>query len=97
MTNQGYHTVMIQMTVGELKAQFSEVLEKVKQGETVQILYGRNKRPVAQIVNMKKPKKKQRIPGLYAHFGPFTEVDDGKITLEEFFGVKSLDEIEKLP
>ena len=31
------------MTVGELKAQFSDVLEKVKQGETVQILYGRNK------------------------------------------------------
>ena len=45
---------MTQMTVGELKAQFSEVLEKVKQGETVQILYGRNKKPVAQIVNMEK-------------------------------------------
>lgn len=41
--------------------------------------------------------KKRRIPGLYAHLGPFTEVDDGKITLEEFFGVKSLDEIEPLP
>ena len=85
------------MTVGELKAQFSEVLEKVKQGETVQILYGRNKKPVAQIVNMEKPKKKRRILGTYAHLGPFTEVGDGKITLEEFFGVKSLDEIEPLP
>lgn len=85
------------MTVGELKAQFSEVLDKVEQGETVEILYGRAKRPVAQIVPMEKPKKKRRILGTYAHLGPFTEMDDGKITLEEFFGVKSLDEIEKLP
>ena len=87
---------MIQMTVGELKAQFSEVLEKVKQGETVQILYGRNKRPVAQIVNMEKPKKKRRIPGLWAAKGTFTEVGDGKITLEEFLGVNSLDEVKPL-
>ena len=53
--------------------------------------------PVAQIVPMEKPKKKRRIPGLYAHLGPFTEVDDGKIILEEFLGVKSLDEVEPLP
>ena len=85
------------MTVGELKAQFSEVLDKVEQGETVEILYGRAKKPVAQIVPMEKQKKKKRILGTYAHLGPFTEMDDGKITLEEFFGVKSLDEIEKLP
>ncbi len=88
---------MIQMTVGELKAQFSDVLDKVEQGETVEILYGRAKKPVAQIVPMEKPKKKRRIPGLYAHLGPFTEVGDGKITLEEFFCVKSLDEVESLP
>ena len=96
LTNYSYHTVMTQMTVGELKAQFSEVLEKVKQGETVQILYGRNKKPVAQIVNMAKPKKKRRILGTYAHLGPFTEVGDGKITLEEFLGVDSLDEVKPL-
>lgn len=88
---------MIQMTVGELKAQFSDVLDKVEQGETVEILYGRAKKPVAQIVPMEKPKKKRRILGTYAHLGPINEVDDGKITIEEFFGVKSLDEIEPLP
>ena len=87
---------MIQMTVGELKAQFSEVLEKVKQGETVQILYGRNKKPVAQIVSMEKPKKKKRVLGTYANKGTFTEVGDGKITLEEFLGVNSLDEVKPL-
>ena len=38
---------MIQMTVGEFKAQFSSILEKVLQGEEVQILYGRARTPVA--------------------------------------------------
>lgn len=87
---------MIQMTVGELKAQFSEVLDKVEQGETVEILYGRAKKPVAQIVPMEKPKKKRRILGTYAHLGPINEVDDGKITIEEFFGVNSLDEVKPI-
>ncbi len=84
------------MTVGELKAQFSDVLDKVEQGETVEILYGRAKKPVAQIVPMEKPKKKRRILGTYAHLGPINEVDDGKITIEEFFGVKSLDEVKPI-
>ena len=43
------------------------------------------------------PKKKRRNLGTWAKKGTFTEVSDGKITLEEFFGVKSLDEIEPLP
>ena len=38
---------MIQMTVGEFKAQFSSILEKVLAGEDVQILYGRARKPVA--------------------------------------------------
>ena len=41
--------------------------------------------------------KKQRKLGTWANKGTFTEVGDGKITLEEFFGVKSLDEVEPLP
>ena len=41
--------------------------------------------------------KKRRNLGTWAKKGTFTEVGDGKITLEEFFGVKSLDEIEPLP
>ena len=50
---------MIQMTVGDFKAQFSAVLDKVLQGDEVQILYGRSKKPVAQITKIEeKPKKK---------------------------------------
>jgi len=60
------------LPVGELKAQFSEVLEKVKQGESYGILYGRQKKPVAMIVPYADEKtKKARKIGLY----------DGKVTI----------------
>ncbi len=38
------------LPVGKLKAQFSEVLELVKQGESFGILYGKKKKPVALII-----------------------------------------------
>ena len=45
---------MIQMTVGDFKAHFSSVLEKVMNGEEVQILYGRAKKPVACLNKIQK-------------------------------------------
>jgi len=60
------------LPVGELKAQFSEVLEKVRAGETYGILYGRQKKPVAMIVPYSEGQaKKHRKIGLY----------DGKVTI----------------
>lgn len=82
---------MLQMTVGDLKAQFSMVLQQIKAGNDVEILYGRSKTPVARITGVE---KKRRVLGTYK--GTFTEVGDGKITLEEFLGVNSLDEVEPL-
>lgn len=38
------------LTIGELKTHFSEVLEQVKQGETVVISYGRKKEKVAALI-----------------------------------------------
>jgi len=38
------------LTIGELKTHFSEVLEHVKQGETVVISYGRKKERVAALI-----------------------------------------------
>ncbi|MDX9899211.1 MAG: prevent-host-death protein [Spirochaetia bacterium] len=38
------------LPVGELKTQFSEVLEFVKKGESFGILYGKKKKPIAMIV-----------------------------------------------
>lgn len=85
---------MLQMTVGDLKAQFSMVLQQIKAGNDVEILYGRSKTPVARITGVEKVEKKRRALGTYK--GTFTEVGDGKITLEEFLGVNSLDEVEPL-
>lgn len=65
---------MIQMTVGDFKAQFSFVLDKVLNGDEIQILYGRSKKPVAQLTKIEeKSKKKCRIPGLYKDCGTFWE------------------------
>ena len=41
---------MQMMTIGELKTRFSEVLEQVKQGETVIVCYGKQKHKVAAII-----------------------------------------------
>jgi antitoxin (DNA-binding transcriptional repressor) of toxin-antitoxin stability system len=54
------------LPVGELKAQFSEVLEKVSQGESYGILFGKKKKPVAMIVPYKEnSSRKTRKIGLY--------------------------------
>jgi len=54
---------MKSLPVGELKAQFSEILEKVQQGESFEIVYGKKKKPVAKIVpiNGGKPEKKRKL------------------------------------
>lgn len=54
---------MKSLPVGEFKAQFSEVLEMVQRGESVGVLYGKDKKPVAKLVPMNgsKPKKKRQI------------------------------------
>ena len=77
---------MTQMTVGDFKAQFSAVLDMVLQGEEVQVLYGRSKKPVAQFTKIEeKPKKKKRIPGLYSHLGPYWEDEEFEFTPENLF------------
>lgn len=59
------------MPVGELKTHFSEVLETVKQGNKIGILYGRAKRPIAMIVPYVEEKVMNRRIGIL----------DGKITI----------------
>ena len=77
---------MIAMTVGDFKANFSSVLDKVMQGEEVQILYGRAKKPVAQLTQINdKPKRKKRPLGLYNHLGPYWEDESFEITPEWLF------------
>ena len=80
---------MKSLPVGELKAQFSEVLEKVQQGESFEITYGKNKKPVAKIVpiNGSKNKKKRKL-GILDGKMKVVFADDFKMTEEEFINLK---------
>ena len=77
------------LPVGEIKAQFSEVLEKVKQGESFGILYGKKKKPIAMIVPYTDPEEKEeRKIGILDGKVKITFADDFKITEEEFLGLR---------
>ena len=76
------------LPVGELKAQFSEVLEKVKLGESYGILYGKKKKPIAMIVPYQEEmKKKERKIGLLDGKVNIKISEDFKITEEELLGM----------
>ncbi len=71
--------------VGELKANFSQVLEDVKNGEKITISFGKKKEKVAVIVPYKKyavPKKRKL--GLFEHKVKYKIHKDFKMTEEEF-------------
>lgn len=73
------------LPVGELKAQFSEVLEKVRKGEKFGIVYGKKKKPVAMIVPyIDNGKKKERKLGILDGKCTIRFADDFKMTEEEF-------------
>ena len=76
---------MTQLTVGEFKAKFSEVLSKVLQGESVGINYGKNKKKVATIVPYRKYTGGKRIKlGLLKGKASYRISSDFKMTEEEF-------------
>lgn len=79
---------MKSLPVGEFKAHFSEVLEKVQQGESIGVLYGKNKKPVAKLVPMTEPKKKKRKLGILDGKMKIVFADDFKMTEEEFINLK---------
>lgn len=77
------------LAVGELKARFSEVLERVKSGESYGILYGKKKKPVAMIVPFADPDTKtEREIGILEGKVKITFADDFKMTEEEFLGLE---------
>lgn len=78
---------MKSLPVGEFKAHFSEVLEKVQQGESIGVLYGKNKKPVAKLVPMNEPKKKKRKLGILEGKMKVVFADDFKMTEEEFINL----------
>jgi antitoxin (DNA-binding transcriptional repressor) of toxin-antitoxin stability system len=79
---------MKEMVVGELKTHFSEVLEEVKQGKRVGILYGRTKKPVAMIVPYSKEKVTKRKIGILDGKIRIQFSDDFEMTPEELLGMQ---------
>ncbi len=50
---------MITMQVGELKTNFSEVLQKIRTGEKIAISYGKKKEKIAVLIPFSEYSKKQ--------------------------------------
>ena len=75
---------MQQLTVGDFKSKFSQVLEKVKQGESVGITYGKSKKKVAALVPYKKINSKKIKLGILEGKASFKIHPDFKMTDEEF-------------
>jgi antitoxin (DNA-binding transcriptional repressor) of toxin-antitoxin stability system len=71
------------MPVGEFKTHFSEVLEEVKQGNKIGILYGRTKKPVAMIVPYIEEKASKRKIGILDGKIKIKFRDDFEMTAEE--------------
>ncbi len=80
---------MKSLPVGEFKAQFSEVLEKVQQGESFGITYGKSKKLVAEINPPKKQeKKKKRKIGIMDGKMKIVFADNFKMTDEELLDLR---------
>jgi len=80
---------MKSLNVGEFKAQLSDVLEKVQQGESFGILFGKNKTLIAEINPPRKQKKKgKRKLGILEGKARVVFADDFKMTKEEFINLR---------
>lgn len=79
---------MHQLTVGQFKAKFSEVLSKVLQGESIGITYGKNKKKVAALVPYNKYLANKKIKlGILEGKASFKIKEGFKMTEEEFLGL----------
>ena len=78
---------MKKMSVGELKANFSEVLKRVIAGEEIGIIYGRKKEPVAKIVPQSAHKSAKRKFGRLKGKVKVTSMPGFKMTEDEFISL----------
>ncbi|TGN17495.1 type II toxin-antitoxin system Phd/YefM family antitoxin [Leptospira idonii] len=73
--------------VGELKSHFSEVLEYVKNGERVGILFGKNKKTIAMIVPVNQKTNVKRKIGILDGKVKISFEKNFSITEEEFLNI----------
>jgi prevent-host-death family protein len=74
------------MSVGEFKANFSDVLKRVMAGEEIGISYGKKKEIVARVVPKADPRKRRRQIGSLEGKGKVVFNAGFKMTEEEFLG-----------
>ena len=86
MTTIFYVNNMKALTVDEIKIHFSDVLAQVKNGESVKILYGKSKKPIAMIVPIENTNSHRRI-GVLDGKATFIINGNSKISEEEFLGI----------
>ncbi len=72
------------LTVGNLKANFSDVLEDIKNGEEIIVEFGKKHKKLAVIVPYKKFNKKKQKVGILKGKASFEIIGDFKISDEEF-------------
>ncbi len=75
------------MSVGEFKANFSEVIEQVKTGEEVTVTFGKRKKVIGIFAPKHSSKKKQRKLGILQGKAKAVFHSNFKITEEEFLGI----------
>lgn len=76
---------MYQLTVGQFKSKFSQVLEKVLQGESIGVTYGKKKKKVAALIPYNKLAQGNKIKlGLFKEKFSFKIKKGFKMTDEEF-------------
>ena len=74
------------MTVGEFKAQFSKVIEKVKKGGEIAVTYGKDKEVVGVFAPPQKKKFKRKL-GILEGKVKVVFAKDFKMTEEEFINL----------
>jgi antitoxin (DNA-binding transcriptional repressor) of toxin-antitoxin stability system len=72
--------------VGEFKNKFSDILEFVKHGEEIEILYGRSKKPIARIIPIPQPPHKRKVGFLQGQVS-VSMSDDFEMTPEELLAI----------
>jgi len=74
------------LPVGEFKTKFSEIISKVKAGDTVGVSYGKNKKTVAVLLPYEDYKvKKKRKLGLLKDRATYKIKEDFKISEKELW------------
>jgi antitoxin (DNA-binding transcriptional repressor) of toxin-antitoxin stability system len=74
--------------VGEFKSNFSHVLELIKNGEEVEILFGRNKKPIAKLIPINTKKSGKRKIGILKGKSEVIFKENFKMTEDELLGIR---------